>query len=506
MMAPSVALDEDGLVLAIGSAGGTRLRTALVTVASSILDEGLEPQAAVDRPRVHRAGDVVNAEPGVDEDALVELERRGLAVRRWPARHHYFGGVSLCSRERPGRGLEAERSSRELRQEGLTARSVASTSRAIWSTSACSLSKTMLVAQPLPQLDHEPLAVQVAGEAEQERLDAELVAAVVRVRPDRDRGAMAGGEPGVDPVQRDEQPRLGGDVRRREAERSPARVALHDHAVDLRRPAEERRRLPHLALVQQVADRRGRDALDLRDRPRVEAERRAGARCRRAAGGRSGSPRRRRRPACRSPPGTRAAKSSASSRWVSSVNSTTSVSSTPSSAKQLQPPLERAEELDPVAEHPPRVRVEGDDGRREPGLDRLRDHALMAAVDAVEDPERDRAVLALELGRRACDVQTGITTEPTATSRPSWIVRVSGAARLRPVRIASASPASTSTAGRKGSASAAGRIRWSSASSTENGPTSVRRSVLQWPPSASAIARTYVPEPTRRSRLATPSS
>jgi gamma-glutamyltranspeptidase / glutathione hydrolase len=97
MMAPSVALDEDGLALAIGSAGGTRLRTALVTVASSILDEGLEPQAAVDRPRVHRAGGVVNAEPGVDEDALAELERRGLTVRRWPARHHYFGGVSLVS-------------------------------------------------------------------------------------------------------------------------------------------------------------------------------------------------------------------------------------------------------------------------------------------------------------------------------------------------------------------------------------------------------------------------
>src|SRR5207245_10339539 len=34
MMAPSLALDRDGLVLAIGAAGGTRLRTALVTVAA----------------------------------------------------------------------------------------------------------------------------------------------------------------------------------------------------------------------------------------------------------------------------------------------------------------------------------------------------------------------------------------------------------------------------------------------------------------------------------------
>jgi gamma-glutamyltranspeptidase / glutathione hydrolase len=34
----------------------------------------------------------------VDEGALEELERRGLKVRRWPARHHYFGGVSVVSR------------------------------------------------------------------------------------------------------------------------------------------------------------------------------------------------------------------------------------------------------------------------------------------------------------------------------------------------------------------------------------------------------------------------
>jgi gamma-glutamyltranspeptidase/glutathione hydrolase len=98
MMAPSLAVDGDALVLAIGSAGGTRLRTALVGVAAGILDEGLEPQSAVDRPRAHRAGDVVNAEPGVDEEALAELERRGLTVRRWPDRHHYFGGVSLVAR------------------------------------------------------------------------------------------------------------------------------------------------------------------------------------------------------------------------------------------------------------------------------------------------------------------------------------------------------------------------------------------------------------------------
>ena len=98
MMAPSLAVDENGLALAIGSAGGTRLRTALVGVAAGVLDEGLDPVAAVERARFHRAADVVNAEPGVDEQALAELEAAGLRVRRWPALHHYFGGVSLLAR------------------------------------------------------------------------------------------------------------------------------------------------------------------------------------------------------------------------------------------------------------------------------------------------------------------------------------------------------------------------------------------------------------------------
>jgi gamma-glutamyltranspeptidase/glutathione hydrolase len=112
MMSPSLALEDGELVLAIGSAGGTRLRTALITVASAILDERIEPQAAADLPRLHRAGDVVNAEPGIDETALGALESRGLTVRRWVARHHYFGGVSLVAAA--GAAADARRSGAAL--------------------------------------------------------------------------------------------------------------------------------------------------------------------------------------------------------------------------------------------------------------------------------------------------------------------------------------------------------------------------------------------------------
>ncbi len=98
MMAPSLAFDSDGLALAIGAAGGTRLRTALVGVAAAVLDVDMEPLEAVARPRLHPAGVLVHAEPGVSEPALARLEASGRTVRRWPAQHHYFGGVSLVSR------------------------------------------------------------------------------------------------------------------------------------------------------------------------------------------------------------------------------------------------------------------------------------------------------------------------------------------------------------------------------------------------------------------------
>jgi gamma-glutamyltranspeptidase/glutathione hydrolase len=98
MMAPSLAFDAEGLVLAAGAAGGTRLRSALVQVAAGILDEGLEPEEAVSQPRLHPAAGLVHLEPGFPDEVPAALAAAGLEVRAWPARHHYFGGVSVVTR------------------------------------------------------------------------------------------------------------------------------------------------------------------------------------------------------------------------------------------------------------------------------------------------------------------------------------------------------------------------------------------------------------------------
>jgi len=97
-MAPTLVFDANGLELAIGSAGATRLRTALVTVLAAIVDEGRDAESAVGLPRVHPTVELVDAEPGVDERGLSHLEEHGRTVRRWDRLHHYFGGVSCVGR------------------------------------------------------------------------------------------------------------------------------------------------------------------------------------------------------------------------------------------------------------------------------------------------------------------------------------------------------------------------------------------------------------------------
>jgi gamma-glutamyltranspeptidase/glutathione hydrolase len=98
MMAPSIALDRDGVVLAAGAAGGTRLRSALLQVVAGILDEGLDPQAAVTRPRLHPAAGLVHLEPGFEPGVSGALRAAGYQVQAWPDLHHYFGGVSVIAR------------------------------------------------------------------------------------------------------------------------------------------------------------------------------------------------------------------------------------------------------------------------------------------------------------------------------------------------------------------------------------------------------------------------
>src|SRR3954447_986067 len=93
MMAPAVVLREGRPEVALGSAGSNRIRSAILQTVLGVVDDGLPAQDAVDRPRLHVEGEQVEAEPGIEEATLEELERRGWKVRRFGERNLYFGGV-----------------------------------------------------------------------------------------------------------------------------------------------------------------------------------------------------------------------------------------------------------------------------------------------------------------------------------------------------------------------------------------------------------------------------
>jgi gamma-glutamyltranspeptidase/glutathione hydrolase len=99
MMAPTVALRDGAVTLGLGSAGSNRIRSAILSVAVRVLEQGMDADAAVRAPRIHFEAGAVQAEPGVDENGLEALERAGIPVVRWSRPNVYFGGVQAVVRD-----------------------------------------------------------------------------------------------------------------------------------------------------------------------------------------------------------------------------------------------------------------------------------------------------------------------------------------------------------------------------------------------------------------------
>jgi gamma-glutamyltranspeptidase / glutathione hydrolase len=98
MMAPTVVLRDGRPEVALGSAGSNRIRSAILQTILGVVDHGLPAEQAVARSRIHVEDRQVEAEPGIEEDALDRLEQSGWAVRRWAEQNLFFGGVQAVAR------------------------------------------------------------------------------------------------------------------------------------------------------------------------------------------------------------------------------------------------------------------------------------------------------------------------------------------------------------------------------------------------------------------------
>ena len=102
MMAPTVLTLPDGAVVALGSGGSERIRSALVCVVTALVDRGLPLVEAVAAARLHWDRSVLQLEPGWAPE-MVERLGRSWPVSVWRSRDLYFGGVNTVARSAAGR-------------------------------------------------------------------------------------------------------------------------------------------------------------------------------------------------------------------------------------------------------------------------------------------------------------------------------------------------------------------------------------------------------------------
>jgi gamma-glutamyltranspeptidase/glutathione hydrolase len=93
MMAPSLIQKSDGTLVALGSGGSNRIRTALVQVIVNLIDFGMDVESAVVGPRIHLEGERLSAEDGFADEDLQRLLAEYPDHESWPGRNLFFGGA-----------------------------------------------------------------------------------------------------------------------------------------------------------------------------------------------------------------------------------------------------------------------------------------------------------------------------------------------------------------------------------------------------------------------------
>jgi gamma-glutamyltranspeptidase/glutathione hydrolase len=77
-MCPTIALTADGRTLALGASGGRKILPAVLQVLSAVLDDGMDLEAALARPRIDVSGTAaITVDARLPSDVRVQLEARG---------------------------------------------------------------------------------------------------------------------------------------------------------------------------------------------------------------------------------------------------------------------------------------------------------------------------------------------------------------------------------------------------------------------------------------------
>ncbi len=98
MMAPCIARHPNGDLIALGSGGSNRIRSAIMQVLVNLLHYRLPVDVAVQAPRLHVENNTTYSEGGFAQDVLQSLMADGQEYRRWDELNMFFGGVHTVAR------------------------------------------------------------------------------------------------------------------------------------------------------------------------------------------------------------------------------------------------------------------------------------------------------------------------------------------------------------------------------------------------------------------------
>ena len=95
MMCPVIVMRDGKPVLATGSAGSNRIRSAILQTLSNTLDFGMDADAAINQARAHYENGLYHLEYGIDGKSADALEEKGFRVNRWTGKNLFFGGAQM---------------------------------------------------------------------------------------------------------------------------------------------------------------------------------------------------------------------------------------------------------------------------------------------------------------------------------------------------------------------------------------------------------------------------
>jgi gamma-glutamyltranspeptidase/glutathione hydrolase len=95
-MAPTIVLKDGKVSMILGSPGGGRIITTVANIFLSVVDQGLNIQAAVDAPRFHHQylPDILYLEPGFSDSTIASLRASGYHVE--VSKSHWSDGECIA--------------------------------------------------------------------------------------------------------------------------------------------------------------------------------------------------------------------------------------------------------------------------------------------------------------------------------------------------------------------------------------------------------------------------